>query len=129
MTPPRRAQSPTARTQRPAPAVAGGAPSSDEIEMEDDLNEARSKLLEHCDLAAFHAVVATALRLWASVLKSGLRSRAPLRIWRDALLRLAMQYEIPGDALAKIKPPTEDVGRCQALVLMSTGGAYCLSAI
>ena len=80
------------------PRWRGGPPSRDELDMERELNAKRAQILQHCDVAMFHAVVATALRWWAIVLKSDLRSRAPLRLWREALLILALEFELPGYA-------------------------------
>ena len=59
----------------------GGEPSRDDAEMERALEEKRGALLNHCDLAQFHAVVAAALRWWAHVLKCGHRDYAPMSVW------------------------------------------------
>ena len=92
-----------------------------------ELNAKRAQILQHCDVAMFHAVVATALRWWAIVLKSDLRSRAPLRLWREALLILALEFELPGYASPLLKQG-DAVSKCKALAIMCIGGASCLSA-
>ena len=105
----------------------GGPPSRDELDMERELNAKRAQILQHCDVAMFHAVVATALRWWAIVLKSDLRSRAPLRLWREALLILALEFELPGYA-SPLLEQGDAVSKCKALAIMCIGGASCLSA-
>ena len=104
-----------------------GEPSRDEAEMERALEEKRGAVLNHCDLAQFHAVVAAALRWWALVLKCGRRDYAPMGVWRDAVLRLALEFELPRQTLPSITD-TGAVRTCKAMALMCVGQASSASA-
>ena len=105
----------------------GEGPSRDDAEMERALEEKRGVVLKHCDLAQFHAVVAVALRFWALVLKCGRRDYAPMGVWRDAVLGLALEFELPSQTLPSMTC-TGAVRTCQAMALMCVGQASSVSA-
>ena len=105
----------------------GEGPSRDDAEMERALEEKRGAVLKHCDLAQFHAVVAVALRFWALVLKCGRRDYAPMGVWRDAVLGLALQFELPSQTLPSMTC-TGAVRTCKAMALMCVGQASSVSA-
>ena len=100
----------------------GGEPSRDDAEMERALEEKRGAVLNHCDLAQFHAVVVAALRCWALVLKCGHRDYAPMGVWRDAVLGLALEFELPSQTLPSMTC-TGAVRTCKAMALMCVGQA------
>ena len=105
-----------------------GEPSRDDAEMERALEEQRGVVLNHCDLAQFHAVVAAALRFWALVLKCGRRDYAPpMGVWRDAVLGLALEFELPSQTLPSMAC-TGAVRTCKAMALMCVGQASSVSA-
>ena len=95
--------------------------------MERALEEKRGAVLNHCDLAQFHAVVAAALRCWALVLKCGHRDYAPMGVWRDAVLGLALEFELPRQTLPSMTC-TGAVRMCKAMALMCVGQASSVSA-
>ena len=105
----------------------GGEPSRDDAEMERALEEKRGAVLNHCDLAQFHAVVVAALRFWALVLKCGHRDYAPMGVWRDAVLGLALEFELPSQTLPSMTC-TGAVRTCKAMALMCVGQASSVSA-
>ena len=104
-----------------------GEPSRDDAEMERALEDKRGVVLNHCDLAQFHAVVVAALRLWALVLKCGHRDYAPMGVWRDAVLGLALEFELPSQTLPSMTC-TGAVRTCKAMALMCVGQASSASA-
>ena len=105
----------------------GEGPSRDDAEMERALEEQRGVVLNHCDLAQFHAVVAAALRFWARVLKCGHRDYAPMGVWRDAVLGPALEFELPSQTLPSITC-TGAVRTCKAMALMCVGQASSVSS-
>ena len=104
-----------------------GEPSRDDAEMARALEEKRGAVLKQCDLAQFHAVVAAALRFWALVLKCGRRDYAPMGVWRDAVLGLALEFVLPRQALPSMTG-TGAVRMCKAMALMCVGQASSVSA-
>ena len=111
----------------------GEGPSRDDAEMERALEEKRGAVLKHCDLAQFHAVVAVALRFWALVLKCGRRDYAPMGVWRDAVLGLALQFELPSQTLPSMTctgavTDTKLMRHVKAMALMCVGQASSVSA-
>ena len=118
---------------RPHPRWRGGEPSRDDAEMERALEEKRGVVLNHCDLAQFHAVVVAALRFWALVLKCGRRDYAPMGVWRDAVLGLALQFELPSQTLPSMTctgavTDTKLMRHVKAMALMCVGQASSVSA-
>ena len=107
--------------------MAGGEPSRDDAEMERALEDKRGAVLNHCDLAQFHAVVVAALRFWALVLKCGHRDYAPMGVWRDAVLGLALEFELPSQTLPSMTC-TGAVRTCKAMALMCVGQASSVSS-
>ena len=52
---------------------------------------------------------------------------APLPLWRNVLLILALEFDLADDACPLLKRG-DAVKACQALALLCIGGAWCLSA-
>ena len=59
-------------------------------------------------------------------MNAGQARRAPIAVWRDALLNLAYEYEMPNVKKCPLVKTNKLVMECEALAIMCVGEATCL---